>query len=57
MLCESCEYNKRNIIKILKELQLLRKKYNKTKKIISNIRKEIKEIKISDNDSVNKYFT
>ena len=57
MLCESCEYNKRNINKILKELQLLRKKYNKTKKIISNIREELKEIKISDNDSINKYFT
>lgn len=57
MVCENCEYNKENINKILKELQLLRKKYNKTKKIVKNIYKEIKYIKLSDNDSINKYFT
>ena len=45
MVCEKCEYNKENINKILKELQLLRKKYNKTKKIVKNIYKEIKSIK------------
>lgn len=49
--------NKKILDEIFIKLKNMEEKYNKLENIVNNLLKEIEELKIRDNDSIDMYFS